>query len=119
MTEEKTKKCSNPKCGKTLPATVEWFGKRTISPDGLTGLCRKCLQDYSKNYRKGETEKTPKKIRRQSQAGPPSGPGIPMGRRSSRKEPLTTASPEAIIAALRKGVAREIIILIEDRFETV
>lgn len=105
MDPEKTKRCAV--CKKEFPATNEYFGKRTLSSDGFEYRCKKCKNRYDKNYRKGEDKPAKKKTQRTP------------ANRPIRKEPLITASPEAIIAALRKGMAREIITLIQDKFGTV
>ena len=111
---EETKICS--KCKKPFPATSEHFNKNASTPDGLDYYCKHCKAESQKDrYRsrknnpkseKKKAEKKPTRRRVAKQTG-------------SVKEPLTMASPEAIIAALRKGVAREIITLIEKGFGTV
>ena len=96
---EEIKKCT--KCKMEFPATKAFFYRDAKAGDGLRSWCRDCTKKAVKNsssskYRR-KTESR-EKIKR------------PV------KEPLATASPEAIIAALRKGVAREIIQIIEERF---
>jgi hypothetical protein len=104
MDTEKTKVCK--KCGKELAATNEFFSKNASINDGLDRWCKKCKAKAQKDQRDKKLE-TPKRIRRftKTVSATPS------------QEPLTTASPEAILAALRKGMAREIIQLIEERFQ--
>ena len=42
------KNCS--KCGETFPATLEYFRKKSASPDGLTPWCKSCKNAADKDY---------------------------------------------------------------------
>jgi 5-methylcytosine-specific restriction endonuclease McrA len=44
------KKCTGP-CGRTLPATTEFFHVRKASKDGFVSRCKICIRDYGKKYR--------------------------------------------------------------------
>lgn len=45
------------KCGREFPATLEYFNKRKEIPSGLSSSCKECKRNYSKRYRKENTEK--------------------------------------------------------------
>jgi hypothetical protein len=47
--EAETKTCW--KCGRTLPATEEFFPRRSDSVDGLRGTCRECKSEFDEQYR--------------------------------------------------------------------
>jgi len=109
---DESKRCS--KCGGEK--LLGEFNKNRTNSDGLERWCKDCKgkaqQDYrDKNKGGGNGERSrPRKYRHKTESTKDIN-------RSVRKEPLTTASPEAIIAALRKGVAREIIQFIEEKFQ--
>jgi len=111
MVTNESKRCT--KCGGEK--LLGEFSKNRSTPDGLERWCKDCKgkqqQDYRDKHKGGGNGKKglPRKYRRKTE-------NTKDINRSVRKEPLTTASPEAIIAALRKGVAREIIQIIEERF---
>jgi len=50
-----TKICS--KCGEELPATEEFFGKEKHGKYGLKPKCKKCINEYNKEYHKNNKEK--------------------------------------------------------------
>jgi len=50
---EQTKTCK--KCGKTFPATNEYFHTQKSNKDGLRKECKKCRADYDKIQRKSST----------------------------------------------------------------
>jgi hypothetical protein len=112
MVTNENKLCS--KCGEEK--LLGEFTKNRSTPDGLERWCKDCKgkqqQDYRDRHKGGGNGKKdrPKKYRRKTES-------TKNINRSVRKEPLTTASPEAILAALRKGMAREIIQIIEERFQ--
>lgn len=119
-TEKKTCK----KCGKEFLKTEDYFRKSPTTKDGLEGQCKSCRKKYFDDYRKKKKnqlpllpDRPPKKPKKQRKHT------ILPARRKTRgsvtQSPLTIASPEAILAALRKGVAREIIALIEKKFGMV
>jgi DNA-directed RNA polymerase subunit RPC12/RpoP len=110
-----TEKKTCIKCGKEFPATEEFFRKSSLTRGGFENQCKKCRKNYFSDYRRKKRNQPVKgperKIRTIARA---------VGRPRSRAAqwPITTASPEAIISALRKGVAREIITIIEEKFGT-
>ena len=44
-------------CSKVLPATTEYFGREKRNKSGLTGKCKKCLQEHVSNWMKSNPEK--------------------------------------------------------------
>jgi 5-methylcytosine-specific restriction endonuclease McrA len=50
------KTCSNPECGKTLPATLEYFPPSKTNKDGLRGWCRVCYTEYNRKYKQANKE---------------------------------------------------------------
>jgi hypothetical protein len=46
--KNKTKKCT--KCGKTYPATKEYFNRQSENKDRLNTECKKCYNEKSRNY---------------------------------------------------------------------
>ena len=52
---DKTKTCA--KCGKTLPATTEYFHKKKTGKYGLNSICKKCRAKYGKQYRENNKDK--------------------------------------------------------------
>ena len=44
--EPPSKTCT--KCGRTLPATVEFFYRQSVSKDGLQHWCRECAREYAR-----------------------------------------------------------------------
>jgi hypothetical protein len=107
--EEGKKNCT--RCGNEFLLTD--FSKNITSKDGLEYWCKKCKSSRQRQYREKKIKScaAPKRAYRRRTTFR----DVVVSRR--QKEPLTTASPEAIIAALRKGVAKEIIQLIEERFQ--
>lgn len=99
-TEEKKKECTGP-CGKEYPATTEYFHKNSSAKDGLDYMCRTCKSKRAKNYYK-ESKTNPSKRKERHEKPRDNG----KSRTSSR---ITKATPDEIVAALRKGVAMEII----------
>ena len=107
--EEKFKKCS--RCGKELHPTGEFFYRDSKTKDGFQPACKKCVKakiKESPSYKSSLKNKgtsgngaKAKAVKRSGNQGP---------------QPLTTASPEEIIGALRKGVALEICQMILERF---
>jgi len=119
-TEKKT--CT--KCGGEFPETEDYFRKSSANKDGFEGQCKSCRKKYFDDYRKKKKNELslppdhpPQKLKKQRKHTI-----LPAHRKTQcrvTQSPLSTASPEAILAALRKGVAIEIIALIEGKFGTV
>ena len=117
MDMETTKKvCS--KCLKELPLTTEFFNKNANNKDGFEGKCKNCRQKYFEDYRAG------KRIR--AGASKPAAKKDPVSKRPYRRrdlkkvdppEPLTKASPAEILIALRKGMAAEIVEMINEKYD--
>ena len=111
--EEKSQKCT--KCGKEYPLTKEYYRRDKKQLDGFRSECRKC----SAMMRTGTSSR---KVRRKNADA--SGNGgrtrktkyIKSKFSVTVKKPVTMASPEEIIGALRKGVALEICQMIQERF---
>ena len=51
------KTCANPECGKTFPATAEYFARRKDSKDGLASWCKECAAAYHRQYQEANREK--------------------------------------------------------------
>ncbi len=94
------------KCGKELPKTEEYFRKNSSTKDGFEGQCKECRKKYFADYRAGkrvnQTSKKKTKISARRMAPERSNP-------SPFPVPIGHASPEAIVKALRTGVAVEMI----------
>lgn len=106
--ETTMKICSS--CKKPLDRTSENFNKNASAPDGFDYYCKKCKNEKQRTrYDAAEKPEKPKaKIARRKRSVTK-----PIG---SVAEPLNFASPTEIVNALSKGVAREIITLIEHKF---
>jgi len=109
------------KCGGEFPETEDYFRKSSANKDGFEGQCKSCRKKYFDDYRKKKKNELslppdhpPQKLKKQRKHM------ILPARRKIRarvaQSPLTTASPGAILAALRKGMAIEIINIIEEKF---
>jgi len=119
-----TEKKTCIKCGKEFLKTEDYFSKNPKTKDGFENQCKSCRNKYFKDYRKKKKNQLPllpdhppEKLKKQRKYTI-----LPASHKTRARVallPLTMASPEAILAALRKGVAREIIALIEKRFGTV
>lgn len=115
--EEKMKTCT--KCNKELPATNEYFSKNKATKDGLEHWCKNCRRKKQADYRAEKAKmESMSSVRKLPRKGPVARGllGIPIVEGKAKADPITTASPEEIIKALRKGVAREIIQTIQERF---
>lgn len=97
METEKPKKCN--RCKKELPPTNEFFALNRSTLDGMERFCKACAKKYRRKLKGKNIPESKAEIRETKFKVP----------RNYRKEPLTTATPAEILAALRKGVAREII----------
>jgi excinuclease UvrABC ATPase subunit len=102
MEEKKMKSCL--RCKKEFEATADNFFRRSAAKDGLEPYCKQCKNKMLNRSRGAiKTQKIPRKQNTRKPI-------------KSTKSPLTTATPREILAALRKGVAREIIQMIEEKF---
>lgn len=109
-----TEKKTCIKCGKEFLKTEDYFRKSSATKDGFEGQCKSCRKKYFDDYRKKKKNQSPEKLKKQRKHMILPASHKIQGR--ATQSPLTMASPEAIIAAFRKGVAREIIKLIEEKF---
>lgn len=64
----KTKICT--KCGKKLPATLEYFRKKKRYKYGLDSCCKECKREYEKEYYWKNREKTLKRNRKNRRENP-------------------------------------------------
>jgi len=102
MKEKKMKSCL--RCKKEFEATADNFFRRSASKDGLEPYCKQCKNKMiNRNPGAIKIQKIPRNKNMRKPI-------------KSTKSPLTTATPREILAALRKGVAREIINIIEEKF---
>lgn len=94
MEEKITKICI--KCKKELPATNEYFSKNKAAKDGFEYQCKDCRRKRQADYRakkaKSEGGRSVRKL-----------PKL----RSPVIDPITRASPDEILIALRNGIRRE------------
>jgi len=108
-----TEKKTCMKCDKEFLKTEDYFSKNPKNNDGFEGQCKSCRKKYFADYRKKKKNQSPEKLKKRKHT-------ILSAHRKTRgrvaQSSLTTASPEAILAVLRKGVAREIINIIEEKF---
>lgn len=111
MTEPAKKVCSV--CKKEFPATNEYFSKNKSANDDLDYLCKACKSERQRALRLSRKDKNPgghvlkkKNNDRRSKA---SKVRTASGGHKYQNTPIVKASPEEIVEALRKGVAREII----------
>ena len=106
---EEKKKCT--KCEREL--SINDFYKNRAAPDGLEYWCKDCKRDRMAKYHRKKTTGNNGRKHKTEKAG---AVARPTAISKSVKEPLTTATPVEIVAALRAGVAREIIGLIQEKF---
>lgn len=101
------------KCEKPFPKTEEYFRKNSSTKDGFEGQCKKCRQKYFEDYRAGKRVRS-KKDKPAANPGPK--------RKYVRQPnpvapaPVISASPAEIVIALRKGMAAEIVAMINERY---
>ncbi len=110
--EIEKKTCS--KCLKELPMTAEFFNKNANKKDGLEGKCKNCRKKYFEDYRAG------KRIRGESKKVP--APREPKPKKIIKPKTgtdgsLTKATPAEILIALRKGMAAEIVAMINEKYD--
>ncbi len=103
------------KCGKELPKTDEFFRKNTSTKDGFEGQCKNCRQKYFEDYRAGK--RTRRKYRKLASDPAPKERTVRRGTNSMPAGPIVSASPTEIVIALRKGMAAEIVAMINERYE--
>lgn len=101
------------KCLKKLPKTEEFFRKNSNTKDGFEGQCKKCRQKYFEDYRAG------KRVR--SKPNKPAGDSEPKRKYVRQANPMApapviSASPAEIVIALRKGMAAEIVAMINEKY---
>jgi len=105
--DEQKRRCL--KCKKEYPLTAEYFHRMG---DGFVYYCKPCRSKMQKGYKRkskvSSVVPVPNKNRRFVQ---PVRKPI-----DSPRNLVTRATPEEIIAALRKGVAEEIIQTVRERF---
>ncbi len=90
---EKGKPCT--KCKKEFPVTNEFFSKNRRNPDGFERWCKDCKKKQQQDYRdKKAGGVNPKKMRSRTGASTP-------------KYPVTRATPDEIIKALKVGIRKE------------
>ena len=104
--ESKTKRCS--KC--LEEKSFELFSINKSNNDGHEYICKDCMQKRMKDYRDKKAG-----VRRQKS---PALRGLPqMQAKVARpSHTITRATPEQIIADLRRGLAIEIIDMIQEKF---
>ncbi len=102
--EEKTQRCG--KCKKEFPMTSEFFHR---SGDGFTIYCKPCRSEMQKANRREKFGSKPISAKRRTihHRNP-----IP----DSPRIPTTKATPAEILIALRKGMAEEIIAMIQEKY---
>ncbi len=110
------------KCGKELPRTEEYFSKNARREDGFEGQCKTCRKKYFADYCAGKrVRKGAKKAEKKAAGKKDTGPKIMDHRYGPKKvessELLTKASPAEILIALRKGMAAEIVAMIEEKYD--
>jgi hypothetical protein len=111
MAEEK-KTCI--KCSGEFPKDEEHFQRSKVTKDGFEGQCRDCRKKYFEDYRKKKRGAAPKK------AGGNWGRRIIHHRNQNVDPPAiptTRATPAEILIALRRGMAEEIIAMIQERYD--
>ena len=125
-----TEKKTCIKCNKEFPKTEEYFRKNHATKDGFEGQCKTCRRKYFADYRAGKRARSkPGKNIGQKQIPKPirlAGPSArqvkkTIGLADRQVDPvspviLNSANPYEIVAALRKGFAREMIQLIEEKW---
>ena len=99
--DEQKRRC--PKCKKDFPLTAEYFHR---NGEDFVYYCKPCRSEMQKGYKLKEKIDSPP-AKKKHRAVISSAPLKPM---------ITTATPEEIISALRKGVAEEIIQMVRGRF---
>jgi len=109
--ESKMKSCS--KCLEEKP--LENFSINRSNPDGHEYSCKDCMKKRGQNYRdlKRDKKKVPAATARRRGESTPAKAGRWAGKPSPT---ITRATPEQIIADLRRGLAIEIIDMIQEKF---
>jgi hypothetical protein len=110
--EEKIKLCE--RCHQPFPATNEYFSKNKAASDGLEYSCKDCKKKAQQGYRDKKTKSRKSTSRDFFPHALKSVKSDPLHK--SHNDPITTATPEEIIKALRKGVAAEIVKMIQEAF---
>lgn len=110
--EEPLKRC--PKCGQEKPATNDFFYKDGKSKDGFNCWCIQCHKDFKRNKKPKKDdsqflEKKKFKTKEIVRSFKKPSPGL--------IDPITLATPEEIVKALRRGTAIEIMDMIRNGFE--
>ena len=104
--DTKMKRCT--KCGIEKPATLEFFSTNNSCPDRLERWCKTCKAKAQKDHRErmlAKSKPDPKPQRKIVRRGASPSPA-----------PMISASPADIVIALRKGMAAEIVAMINERY---
>jgi hypothetical protein len=119
--EQTEKKCT--KCGNGFSPTNEFFSKNKSTPDGFERWCKVCKKKAQAGFRLKKAldqDKPAAKKRREKSIKNL----VPVVRKPQADLPvhgtqtgqITGASPTEIISALRKGMAAEIVSMIQEKF---
>ncbi len=104
------------KCGNEYPATIEFFNACSAKKNGLDSRCKTCMKKYNSDRRAVQGKMKPSNGRKKKSTVALHERISPATLRTPQPTPITRATPEEIIAALRKGVAEEIIQTVRERF---
>ena len=63
-----TRTCGS--CGETLPASPEFFSKKSASPDGYVSHCKLCAKAYNKQWHADNRERVAEANRKRKEANP-------------------------------------------------
>jgi len=110
--EQTEKKCT--KCGNGFSPTNEFFSKNKSTPDGFERWCKVCKKKAQAGFRlkKALDQDKPAAKKRREKSIKNLVPVV----RKPQADQITGASPTEIISALRKGMAAEIVSMIQEKF---
>lgn len=102
------------KCKQSFPKTDQHF-RRAPTKDGFMGMCKTCRRKYEQDFRAGNRirEGAKKEVKKRLAHLRDSNPAPAPIREAV---PVQTASPTEIVIALRKGMAAEIVAMINERY---
>ena len=126
MDEIEKKRCN--KCKIEFPPTNEFFSNNKATPDGLERWCKACKKNTQADYRlkKAKERNKPAAARRERNKSirnpapiakkPQTDLPVPARQTGTQTGQLTGASPAEIVIALRKGMAAEIVAMIQEKY---